>query len=273
MQMKDITTHAKMIWKQVQINVTQNISAKRNGIIEWSVWSRTFQVDLKKKIYLNVCLIKAQIWMERQIVGKIFYWKSMVRPLENKRLEERASNLIWLLKDRLCPNNKNVIYNSLWFCLERTLIHQAIYFPFYVGKGYLLPRTPWNLSCFSIHWKPMAKVYWNNGNVFEKTRDRVWPEWILKNFFNLLIISLIYNCIALTLKNWIREHDSDQFWRQRQQFKVQKLISRKILKLNANQSMFIINFYFIIQIHIHSLKIKALETVEDLVISQAPSPF
>lgn len=50
---KDITTQAKMTWKQVQINVTQNVNAKRNGIMEWSVWSRTIQVDLMKKTYFN----------------------------------------------------------------------------------------------------------------------------------------------------------------------------------------------------------------------------
>lgn len=50
---KDITTHAKMTWKQVQINGTQNVSRKRNGIMEWSVWSRSIQVDLMKKISFN----------------------------------------------------------------------------------------------------------------------------------------------------------------------------------------------------------------------------
>lgn len=50
---KDITTHAKMTWKQVQINVTENISTKRNGIMTWSVWSRTIQVDLMKKTYFK----------------------------------------------------------------------------------------------------------------------------------------------------------------------------------------------------------------------------
>jgi hypothetical protein len=35
---KDVTTHAKMTWKQKQINVTQNDNTKRNRIMEWSVW-------------------------------------------------------------------------------------------------------------------------------------------------------------------------------------------------------------------------------------------
>lgn len=60
---KDITTHAKMTWKQVQINVTQNISAKRNGIMEWSVWRRTIQEDLRKKIYFK-CMFDSNTNMD-----------------------------------------------------------------------------------------------------------------------------------------------------------------------------------------------------------------
>lgn len=97
---KDIITHAKTTWKQVQINVTQNISAKRNGIMEWSVCVQLFKWSWWRNFILNGCLIEAQKWIKRQIVERIFYSESMARPLENKGVEERASNSIWLLKDR-----------------------------------------------------------------------------------------------------------------------------------------------------------------------------
>lgn len=85
---KDITTHAKMTWKQVQINVTQNISAKRNGIMKWSVWSRTIQVDLKK--ILTGCLIEAQIWIKKRIVGRIFYSESMAKTSGEQRVRRKS---------------------------------------------------------------------------------------------------------------------------------------------------------------------------------------
>lgn len=101
---KDITTHAKMTWKQVQINVTENISAKRNGIMTWSVWSRTIQVDLMKKTYFKWMFDRGTNMDWETNSARMFYSESMARPLENKGLEERPSNLIGLLKDiKLLP--------------------------------------------------------------------------------------------------------------------------------------------------------------------------
>lgn len=124
MQMKDITTQAKMTWKQVQINVHKNTSTKRNRIMKWSVWSRTIQVGLdEENLFLNGYLIEAQIWIKKQIMERIFYSEIMARPL-GKRVRRKTQ----LLKDiKKSSPNINILH---WFYLEWNLLIKSCIFQF-----------------------------------------------------------------------------------------------------------------------------------------------
>lgn len=94
---KDITTRAKMTWKQVQINVTENISAQRNGIMEWPVWSRTIQVDLMKKAYFKWMFDRGTN-MDREInSGKDILFREHDKTSGEQRVRGKSS-LKWFLK-------------------------------------------------------------------------------------------------------------------------------------------------------------------------------
>ena len=93
---KDITTQAKMTWKQVQINVTRNTSAKRNGIMKWSVWSRIIQVALMKKTYFKWIFDRDTIIDQEKNKGKDILFRKHGKTSG----EERVRRKVQLLKDK-----------------------------------------------------------------------------------------------------------------------------------------------------------------------------
>lgn len=84
-----------MTWKQVQINVTQNTSTKRNGIMKWAVWSRTVQVALMKKTYFKWIFDRGTNMDQETNNGKDILFRNRGRTSG----EERVRRKIQLLKD------------------------------------------------------------------------------------------------------------------------------------------------------------------------------
>ena len=80
-----------MTWKQVQINVTQNTSAKRNGIMKWSVWNRTIQVALMEKTYFKWIFDRGTNMDQETYNGKDILFRKHGKTSGEERLEERYS--------------------------------------------------------------------------------------------------------------------------------------------------------------------------------------
>lgn len=123
---KDITTQAKMTWKQVQINVTQNTSTKRNGIMKWSVWSRTIQVALMKKTYFKWIFDRGTNMDQETNNGKDILFRNHGKTSGGKRVRRKT---VAKRYKNLCPN----INILRWFYLEWNLLDQIMYFPIHGG--------------------------------------------------------------------------------------------------------------------------------------------